>query len=102
MNEEELYRIMHTCAWCGKEIPEDSEIFSVPGRARVGIDLRSHEGSTIPISLRWPGKTVYALVVGHDSQAKREGYDFVFVACSAGCAESLREALKKEIDIRIH
>ena len=102
MNEEELYRIMHTCAWCGKEIPEDSEIFSVQGKARVGIDLRGHEGNAIPISLRWPGKTMYALVVGHDSPAKRQGYDFVFVACSAGCAESLRKALKKEIDIKIH
>ena len=39
MNEKELYRIMHTCAWCSKEIPEDSEIFSVPGRARVRTDL---------------------------------------------------------------
>lgn len=100
--KEDLYRLTHTCAWCGKTIPEDAEVFGVPGKATVGIDLTSHEGEAIPVRLRQPGKIVYALVVASDSPAKREGYDFTFVACSSSCAECLREALQKEIKAMIH
>jgi hypothetical protein len=102
MNQEDLYRIMHTCSWCGKMVSEDSEVFSVPGKAAAGVDLTDQEGNFIPMKLLLTGKTAYAFVTTSDSPAKREGYDLVFLACSQSCAESLRGALRKEIDISIH
>ena len=102
MTEEDLYRITHTCSWCGKMVSEDSKVFSVPGKAAAGVDLKTQEGNFIPVHLSLTSKTAYAFVTTSDSQAKREGHDLVFMACSQRCAESLRDALRKEINIGIH
>lgn len=102
MNKGDLHRIMYTCSWCGKMVSEDSEVFSVPGKAAAGVDLRSQEGNFIPVHLSLTRKTAYVFVTTSDSEAKRQGQDLVFVACSKRCAESLRDTLREEIDIGIH
>ena len=40
-----------------------------------------------------------AIITRGDSPAKRKGYDFAFIACSAECIGDLRDALQREIDI---
>ena len=40
-----------TCAWCGKRVSEDVEVFGLGARARAGVDLRGVEGTIIPLSL---------------------------------------------------
>lgn len=90
--------LLNTCAWCNKEIPEDVEVFGFGAKSQQGVDLSEQEGTIIQLSLL-EGRTVPAIVVASDSEAKKQGYDFAFLACSQGCAQSLREALRKEIDV---
>ena len=93
-----MKELMNTCAWCGIQIPEDVEVFGLGARARAGTDLRDVEGTFIPMPLTLISKTVHACVVTSDSEAKKEGYDFAFLACSERCAESLKAALQRELD----
>jgi hypothetical protein len=89
-----------TCAWCSKEIPEHTEVFSVGAKAKPEIDLSEEEGSIILLPLDVTGKTVPAMIVNSDSQAKKDGYDIVFMVCSEDCGRALREALEEEIESR--
>jgi hypothetical protein len=88
-----------TCAWCGKRVSEDVEIFALGARARAGVDLRDVEGTVISLSLGSHGKTVHAIVPTNDSEAKQAGNDLMFVACSRRCAESLKEALQSDLNL---
>ena len=90
---------MNTCAWCNKRIPEDCEVFGFGAKIRQGIDLEDQEGKTISLFLALANKTVPAIATTGNSEAKRKGYDLMFMTCSQACAESLKEALQKEIDI---
>jgi len=85
------------CAWCGKRIPEDEEVWGIGARARAGVDTSSLEEPFIEFTLR--GKVLPALITREGSPAKRGGYDFAFMACSAECAGELREAVREEIDL---
>jgi len=91
--------LANICAWCNKEVPEDVEVFGFGTKARPGVDLSEQEGTVIQLPLALEGKTVPAIVVTSDSEAKRQGYDLAFLACSQECAQSLREALQREIDL---
>ena len=85
------------CAWCQKAIPDDVELFSVGAKAKPGVDLTEREGAILDIFLEREGRSVKAVVVTHDSPAKREGYDLLFVACSEGCAKELKDKVGWEI-----
>lgn len=87
---------MNTCAWCNKRIPEDSEVFGLGAKVKPAIKLEDQEGKFIPLSLILTDKTIPAIVTTTDSQAKQKGNDLMFMTCSQGCAESLKEALYKE------
>jgi hypothetical protein len=66
-------------------------------KARAGVELIPDEGPFIHVHLiTVPGKTVHCAVVTDDSDAKRQGWDLVFMACSQECAETLRDILQKE------
>ena len=86
-----------TCAWCGKHIREDGEIFSLGVGILTTIDLEDREGRLIPVTLSLMDKTVSAIVTAKDSQAKKEGKDLAFPLCSQACGRSLRAALRTEI-----
>ncbi|RLC73164.1 MAG: hypothetical protein DRJ03_31150 [Chloroflexi bacterium] len=92
-------RLLNTCAWCNKEIPEDVEVFGFGAKSQPGVDFSEQEGTIIQLPLALAGRTVSAIVVTSDSEAKRDGYDFAFLACSQKCAQSLKEALQREIDL---
>jgi len=88
-----------TCSWCGKTIPPDTEVFGGGGKVRPGVDLSSKAGQVMPLYLAGPDKTVLVAVTGADSEARRDGHDFVYMTCSAACGERLRAAFQGEIEL---
>jgi len=87
-----------TCGWCGRTIPADSEVFGGGGRVRPDIDLSDKAGQVMPIRLVRAGKTVLVAVSAMNSQARREGHDFMYMTCSQACAQRLKEAFQADID----
>lgn len=85
------------CAWCGKQIPEGSEVFSIGARFRPGVEVE-HERNVIELALT-PTRKALAIVPTEDSEARRAGYDLLFVLCSEECGTSLRRVLQGQIDI---
>ncbi|NUO83206.1 hypothetical protein HUU05_24300 [candidate division KSB1 bacterium] len=84
------------CAWCGARIAADTEVFGCGARTIPGIDLSAKEGEILPLYLALSRRTVPALVVPQDSQAKREGNDLYFLICSESCGRALKEALEED------
>lgn len=85
------------CAWCGKHIPKDSEIFSIGAKARPGVDLEK-EGNVLELTLDATRKAL-AIIPTQESQAKKEGWDLLFAICSEECAKTLKETVQRHIDI---
>ena len=92
-------RFQTTCGWCGRRIPPDTEVFGGGGKARPGIDLTAHAGRVLPVYLVGLDKTVLVAVAGLDSDARRDGHDFVYMTCSEACARSLKTAFEGEIEL---
>lgn len=80
-----------------KAIPGDVELFSVGAKVGPNVDLSAREGEFLAIFLEQEGRNVQGIVVPVDSPAKRDGYDLLFVACSEGCADKLKDAVGREI-----
>ncbi len=91
-------RFQPTCGWCGCRIPPDTEVFGGGGKARAEVDLTARADQAMPVYLAGPDKTVLVAVAGLDSDARRDGYDFVYMTCSEVCARSLRVASERQID----
>ena len=89
----------NTCAWCGKHIPKDTEIFSLGAKTKAGVDLTPHAGGVFPLLLMKPRRTIMAIVPLHDSPAKKEGNDLLFALCSQSCGQALKQALQQQLDI---
>src|SRR5262249_445619 len=81
-----------TCGWCGRRIPPNTEVFGGGGKARAGFDLTPHFGKVLPVHLVGAGKTVLVAVCTLDSEARREGHDFVYMVCSEPCGNALKTA----------
>lgn len=99
MDSQLRERLLRTCAWCNETIPPDAERFGFGAKASARIDLSDKEGEFVSLELALAGKTVCALVPTSGSQAKAQGYDLVFLACSQECAEALKDALEFEKDV---
>lgn len=100
MQQPEIHaRLMHTCAWCLLEIPEEDEVYGFGARIGPGIDLTGKEGQFVSLSLALKEKTVVAMVVTPDSPARQAGYDLVFLTCSQACAVALKDALEFEKEV---
>jgi hypothetical protein len=91
--------VMGSCAWCGKHIPDDTPVFGFGGKARPGVDLSEYEGKAIEITIVTISKRVPMMVTSADSEAKREGKDFMFMVCSEECAEDAKAALEEDISV---
>jgi hypothetical protein len=87
------------CAWCGSRIGESAEVFAVDARVRPEVDLRLYQGHCIQIDLICQEKTINAMVVADDSEAKAEQKDLMFLTCSKKCGSELKAALEKEVSI---
>jgi len=92
--------LFHTCAWCKRQTRGDEACYGLGAKVREGIAPRGQDGPFIHLELlTQPGRTVHCAVVTEDSEAKKAGWDVVFMACCQECAESLRLALQKEVYI---
>jgi hypothetical protein len=87
------------CAWCDQKVGENSPVYGLNAKARSQDLIQGKDGTFMPFHLAQAQKTVYGAVVTDDSEAKQQGWDFVFMACSQRCAQALKDALQKELDI---
>lgn len=85
-----------TCGWCKKIVAEDDPVLAIKGRSK--IDLSNLEGLFFPLTLL-SGKILIALATTSDSDAKKEGCDFVLMACCEECGEQMRIALTDDIQM---
>lgn len=88
------------CAWCGKDVPEECEVFAVGAKLRGGIEFTNDQSGTgffMPVSIA--GKMVPAVVTGSGSDAQKQGNELMFMTCSEVCAQALREALLAEKEV---
>ena len=87
---------MGKCSWCGKMIPDDSPVFGFGGKKRPGVDVSEFEGGAIRIFLVTQDRSVIAAVTAADSEARQDGYEFMFMVCSEKCGFEMKAALEYE------
>ncbi|MCJ7433702.1 MAG: hypothetical protein MUO77_09475 [Anaerolineales bacterium] len=92
-------KIISICAWCGRKIPKNSEIFSLGAKGKPGFDVHSRAGQVVQILLVKSEKMVNAIAPTDDSQAKKVGNDLLFAICSLQCGDALKQALQEELNI---
>lgn len=88
-----------TCAWCGGDIPEGEEVFAIGAKLKEGIDFHTSgaaDGYFMLVVLG--GRKVPVIVTGQNSEARRQGNDWMFMTCSEECATELKVALEIERD----
>jgi hypothetical protein len=85
------------CAWCGKAIPDDVEVFGVDGKLRPGVDLSAFEGAGVRIALASCNKNLIAIVPAADSDARRVGKEILFMTCSEACGFALKSAVQQDL-----
>lgn len=87
------------CSWCKGIMHSEQKAFCVTGKKLPGKDISMYEGQYVPLEVTSREETVMALVTASDSDARKEGIDFLFVVCSMECANELLKALKQDEDI---
>lgn len=90
------FRMRTACAWCGKYVTEDTPVYSRGGKLQPGVDLSAYAGQVITMRLASHRKTLLLAITGLGSEARREGYDYIFMICSHECGDELAEALRQE------
>ena len=60
--------IIHECAWCEKEIPDDTPVYGMGIKTLPDFDLSKYEGGTIEFVLVNVDKTIhlYTLLMDED------------------------------------
>jgi hypothetical protein len=99
MNNKYSDRLLHICAWCNQDIPDNEDVYGFGAKANQAMELSDKEGQFVSLSLTLQDKTIFALVPSSSSVADVEGYDLVFITCSEDCAQSLKDALDLERDV---
>ena len=89
---------INICAWCNKRVPENDEVYGLGAGLRPDIDFTDRAGEIIPVYLASTDREVPAIVTTSDSEAKRDGYDVIFLICCEKCGEALKAVLQTEID----
>jgi hypothetical protein len=90
-------KALSRCAWCRKKIGDDVPVYSVGAKKRPGADLSPFEGHGVRMTLVARKRDVIALVPIEDSDARREGYDLLFMVCSEECAAALKSTMEEEV-----
>ena len=88
-----------SCSWCGKPIPDDTPVFGLGGKKRPGVYLSEFAGEAIRISLATQDKEIICIVPAADSEARRHGYDFMFMVCSENCGSEMKAVLEDEVSL---
>lgn len=87
---------LNSCAFCGREIPSDEEVFGFGAKANPGIDLSEKRGQAIDMFVLSLGRAIPAAVTGLASEAFLQGFDLYFMTCSETCALNLKSALEED------
>lgn len=95
---------MH-CCHCGKVLESGPPALALMGKFRNGVETppvkkEPHiHGFRLPESMdSGRMRTVYGIIMGGDSDVKKEGFDFIFPLCSEKCARKFSEIIKAEKD----
>ena len=94
--EKEAHWLSH-CCWCNLEIEEDSERFSINTKFRDPKDYQKNAGKIVEFFVPRLDRSIMALAVTSDSEAKKQGYEIMFVICSERCREEVSAALREDI-----
>ncbi len=93
------HEVFSKCAWCNENIHEDSPVYGFGVKYRSGVNLTEFEGKAIELSIVTQNKNVPMLITIEGSDAKKDGNDAMFMACSLECGNKLRNILLKEKSI---
>jgi hypothetical protein len=91
-----MINIPDSCAWCDNIISEFSEHFALKVKMRPGFDIAQLQGTVQMVELKKTKKIIPVIFVTEDSDAKKEGYDMLFMLCSEKCSKRLKNALENE------
>ena len=91
-NEDVLTR----CAWCGKDIDEEAEVYGLGAALCREVDLSEYESQVIELKILTGDRIVPMIITARASDAKKAGYDAMFMTCSNECANEMREILREE------
>ena len=94
-NEDVLSR----CAWCGKGIDEEAEVYGLGAAFHPGVDLSEYESQVIELKMIKENRIVPMIIAAKASDAKKAGHDAMFMTCSNECANEMRETLLEEKSI---
>lgn len=92
-------KVLTTCCWCDKRIGGNQEVLALGCKKRPSIDLSKYEGDIMPVTIATIGKTIWAIVPTEESDARRDGKNFMFTLCSDECGIELKETLGQEKEI---
>jgi len=92
----DINQVMTTCSWCGQKIGKDGPIYALGCKKHPDIDISKYEGKVMPVKITTSGKTIWSIVPSADSDARRNGNDFMFTLCSEKCGDELKEVLDIE------
>ena len=95
-SEKEEYWLNH-CCWRNREMGEDSERFSINTKFRDSKDYRKNAGKIVEFYVPSADRSIMGFAVTWDSEAKKQGYEIMFVICSERCREELSAALREDI-----
>ena len=95
LSQDEL---LTRCAWCHKVMPEDEECFAAGGKVtpEAKAFIAENEGKLLPLRLSI-GQEIIAIVPTADSEARAEGNDIFFQACSEACCAATTAAIRAEL-----
>ncbi len=85
------------CAWCQGTIQEFEDVIDLGAKLKADVDLSEYESHCIELELVSEKKSVCMLVTASDSEAKKDGDDGMFLLCSEGCGQNLKDILEQEV-----
>jgi len=77
----------------------DKPVYGFGARKRPGVDVAEFEGGAIRITLTTKTHEVIAFIPSAESDARRDGYDFMLMVCSESCGRTMKSALKEEVQL---
>ncbi len=94
---------MGRCFWCEKSVSQ-KPVYALGGSFRPGVEHPPSRDDGYLVKLAMSGnmdaaevKWLWAIVAGSESEAKKEGFDLLFMLCSEVCGEELKKTLQSEI-----
>ncbi len=94
-----IKKVISTCCWCGLKIKDEGPIYALGCKKRPEVNISKYENKVMPVRISTSGKILWAIVPPADSDARKDGNDFMFTLCSEDCGDQLKVTLDVEIEI---